>query len=457
MLPTKPLNTDYLHNYSRELALLLSNKFFANTDIITGEQILEFSNIKQINFLIFKILEERWEAEAMRLESPFFDYSQPEVQDGLRTFLNVLSRHIRVQKKAFTAVLIEAIYGTLQLVLDPRSFYEQEIQKPAKIKLTAEYYRRSVKYIQYNREIFKTFVGELALRYSDTFQVEDALTVWHNTLRDHWRYIEPIEWRVKAFNSMLELSIDAIYTRATEAEVEVETVAVVDAKEEEKEEEIQANPTEEATPIYQEETKEEESIENITLESLPTAEEEEESIENITLESLPTLEEEKEEEKHEVETETTDSVLEFLPTLEEEVKEDEIVFSPVAVPTQEEEEDETTQYFAEIGKEVETPAQPDTKAEKENTAPEPDTIVSKYRQERVSSLLDAIPLHEKFTFIDELFGGDNLAFQDALEKIDNAPNYEDARRLTNQYILQFNWDFDRDSTQDFLAWLSRRF
>ncbi|TAE06303.1 MAG: hypothetical protein EAZ95_19225 [Bacteroidetes bacterium] len=444
MLPTKPLNTDYLHNYSRDLALLLSNKFFANTDIITGEQILEFSNIKQINFLIFKILEERWEAEASRLESPFFDYSQPEVQDGLRTFLNVLSRHIRVQKKAFTAILIEAIYGTLQLVLDPRSFYEQEIQKPAKIKLTAEYYRRSVKYIQYNREIFKTFVGELALRYNDTFQAEDALTVWQNTLRDHWRYIEPIEWRVKAFNSMLELSIDSIYTRATEAEVEVQTVVVEDAKVEEKEEE--------------EEAKEEEVVENIALESLPTAEEEEEetkeeeSIENVTLESLPTLdetakEEEKEEEKHEEETETIDAVLETLPTLDEIEKEEET------------KEDETTQYFAEIGKEIETPAETDTTptTDKENTAPEPDTIVSKYRQERVSSLLDAIPLHEKFTFIDELFGGDNLAFQDALEKIDKSPNYEDARRLTNQYILQFNWDFDRDSTQDFLAWLGRRF
>lgn len=444
MLPTKPLNTDYLHNYSRDLALLLSNKFFANTDIITGEQILEFSNIKQINFLIFKILEERWEAEASRLESPFFDYSQPEVQDGLRTFLNVLSRHIRVQKKAFTAILIEAIYGTLQLVLDPRSFYEQEIQKPAKIKLTAEYYRRSVKYIQYNREIFKTFVGELALRYSDTFQAEDALTVWQNTLRDHWRYIEPIEWRVKAFNSMLELSIDSIYTRATEAEVEVQTVVVEDAKVEEKEEE--------------EEAKEEEVVENIALESLPTAEEEEEetkeeeSIENVTLESLPTLdetekEEEKEEEKHEEETETIDAVLETLPTLDETEKKEET------------KEDETTQYFAEIGKEIETPAETDTTptTDKENTAPEPDTIVSKYRQERVSSLLDAIPLHEKFTFIDELFGGDNLAFQDALEKIDKSPNYEDARRLTNQYILQFNWDFDRDSTQDFLAWLGRRF
>lgn len=443
MLPTKPLNTDYLHNYSRDLALLLSNKFFANTDIITGEQILEFSNIKQINFLIFKILEERWEAEASRLESPFFDYSQPEVQDGLRTFLNVLSRHIRVQKKAFTAILIEAIYGTLQLVLDPRSFYEQEIQKPAKIKLTAEYYRRSVKYIQYNREIFKTFVGELALRYNDTFQAEDALTVWHNTLRDHWRYIEPIEWRVKAFNSMLELSIDSIYTRATEAEVEVQTVVVEDAKVEEKEE-----------------AKEEEVVENIALESLPTAEEEEEeeetkeeeSIENVTFESLPTLdetakEEEKEDEEHEEETETIDAVLESLPTLDEIEKEEET------------KEDETTQYFAEIGKEIETPAETNTTptTDKENTAPEPDTIVSKYRQERVSSLLDAIPLHEKFTFIDELFGGDNLAFQDALEKIDKSPNYEDARRLTNQYILQFNWDFDRDSTQDFLAWLGRRF
>ena len=473
MLPTKPLNIDYLHQYSRELALQLANKFFTNTDFITGEQIVEFSNIKQINFLVLKILEERWEAETARLESPFFDYASKEVQEGLRVFLNVLSQHIKVQKKTFTAVLIEAIFGTLLLVLDPRSFYEQEIQKSAKIKLLPENYRRIIKYLQYNREIFKTFVGEIALKHPNGFDSDAAMLVWQNTLRDHWRYIEPIEWRIKAFDSLLQLDIDDIYTRAEIVEaVTVDDNATEDETiQEPAEEKTEPETVLETLPTHVEEEKEPETV----FETLPTHLEEEKEPETV-FEPLPThLEEEKEPEtvfetlpSYLEEEKAPEIVFETLPTHLEEEKAPEIVFETLPTHVEEEKEPETyaaidldpkiqervSQYFENIEEDIKEEKAIVLEKQPEKPA---ENIVSQYRQDKVKSLLEAIPLHEKFTFIDELFGGDNLAFQDALEKIDHSPNYEEARRLTNQYILQHNWDFDQDSTQEFLAWLGRRF
>jgi|GEM_PF-5459088 len=433
MLPTKPLNTDYLHQYSRELALQLSNKFFANTDVITGEQIVEFSNIKQINFLVLKILEERWEAEAMRLESPFFDYTGTEVQEGLRIFLNILSKHMRVQKKTFVAVLIEAVYDTLHLVLDPRTYYEQEIQKNSKVKVTAESYRRIIKYLQYNREIFKTFVGEIALRYPSSFETQEAMTVWQNTLRDHWRYIEPIEWRVKAFSNLLNLNLDEVYTRAEDESLyKVEVLPAVEVEEEVVEDIV-------ATPLPAVEV-EEEVVEDIVATPLPAVEVEEEVVADIVATPLPAVE---------VEEEVVEDIVATpLPAVE---VEEEVVADIVATPLPAVEVEE--EVVADI---VATPL-PAVEVAKEVIESKPENIVAQYRQDKVNSLLEAIPLHEKFTFIDELFGGDNLAFQDALEKIDKVPNYEEARRLTNQYILQHKWDFEQDTTQEFLVWLGRRF
>ena len=465
MLPTKPLNTDYLHNYSRDLALQLSNKFFANADTITGEQIIEFSSIKQINFLILKILEERWEAEVARLESPFFDYSHTDVQEGLRSFLNILSQHIRVSRKTFTTVLMEAIFGTLQLILDPRSFYEQEIQKAAKLKLTAEYYRRTIKYLQYNREIFKTFVGELSLRYPQSFEAQEAMSLWQNTLRDHWRYIEPTEWRVKAFNNLMVLDLDDIYTHATEIisvntqepVLEIEGAEIknnLPTIEVEKEEVVAI-----IEPILPTIEVEKEEVVAIIEPILPAIEVEKEEVVAIIEPILPTVEVEKEEvvaiiepilPAIEVEKEEIVAIIEpILPTIEVEKEEIVAIIEPI-LPTIEVEKDDTASYFEQIGDNNQDKVEPTVAQPKE-------TIVIQYRQDKISSLLEAIPLHEKFTFIDELFGGDNLAFQDALEKIDKSPNYEEARRLTNQYILQHNWDFDQDSTQEFLSWLGRRF
>ena len=174
---------------------------------------------------------------------------------------------------------------------------------------------------------------------------------------------------------------------------------------------------------------------------LPTVEVEKEEVVAIIEPILPAIEVEKEEIVAIIEP--------ILPTIEVEKEEIVAIIEPI-LPTIEVEKDDTASYFEQIGDNNQDKVEPTVAQPKE-------TIVIQYRQDKISSLLEAIPLHEKFTFIDELFGGDNLAFQDALEKIDKSPNYEEARRLTNQYILQHNWDFDQDSTQEFLSWLGRRF
>jgi hypothetical protein len=79
------------------------------------------------------------------------------------------------------------------------------------------------------------------------------------------------------------------------------------------------------------------------------------------------------------------------------------------------------------------------------------------QQGKLGSLRDAIPLGQKFEFSNHLFGGDSLQMNDAIDKLDACANYEEARRLTTDYFLQYNWDFDSEAYQQFMAYVERRF
>lgn len=100
-----------------------SNKLFQSTVgnkmYLTGDELLDICPHKQLNkFILFQIYQE-WHLHVTKLNSPYFDFKHDEVKGALNHFQNVLSRHIRVEKKDYKTLLDKSVYNNVKLILRP--------------------------------------------------------------------------------------------------------------------------------------------------------------------------------------------------------------------------------------------------------------------------------------------------------------------------------------------------
>lgn len=101
----------------------LMARFQFPAGVIRGSEVLKFSDQKQVNnYIMFQVYQD-WNAQAGRFTHPWFDFTEPEVQDALRRFMNVVSKFVRIKRDDFRPLVEKAVYNTLRLILDPEEAF----------------------------------------------------------------------------------------------------------------------------------------------------------------------------------------------------------------------------------------------------------------------------------------------------------------------------------------------
>jgi len=72
----------------------------------------------------------------------------------------------------------------------------------------------------------------------------------------------------------------------------------------------------------------------------------------------------------------------------------------------------------------------------------------------VLHLMTAIGINDRFTFVRELFNNDNAAFENTIQTLNEAANFNDAY---NFMIQHFDWDMDSEAVQQLLEIIRRKF
>ncbi|RDB06977.1 hypothetical protein [Runella aurantiaca] len=86
------------------------------------------------------------------------------------------------------------------------------------------------------------------------------------------------------------------------------------------------------------------------------------------------------------------------------------------------------------------------------------SISSNYQKQPIASISQNIPLHQKFMFIHQLFGGSNSAYENAITELEQAPDFQTARGLiTYKFASQHLWDMTGDTVGELLEIVKRRF
>jgi len=203
------LNEQQISDYSSQVAQKLIDSFFANKEKISGEEILNLCAIKQVNLFVLKRLFQKWNREASKLESPYFDYDDPEVVAAIDNFQNTVSRHILVDKAAFEPILVRAISDTLMLICSPYHFYLNELNSLNEQSiLPFDGLSESKKFTKINRAILDALIGSLEQSNSEQ---TDATAILDNVIGNLTSGPDEMDEYISAFSNYVMLDLNDIY------------------------------------------------------------------------------------------------------------------------------------------------------------------------------------------------------------------------------------------------------
>ena len=85
------------------------------------------------------------------------------------------------------------------------------------------------------------------------------------------------------------------------------------------------------------------------------------------------------------------------------------------------------------------------------------SIGEQMKHNRISNLKTAIDINHKFLFIRELFDGDSDEYNQVIEKLNNAPDMQEARQILSEYHKKHQWQDKQDTLKHFMEIINRRY
>lgn len=427
------VNQQNIQKYAERLTNDLCRQFFINKAFISGTEILSFNTDGQLNLLIIKNIFLSWQKEMLKLKSPYFDYEDEEVKKALKSFMNTLSNHIKVYRYDFEPLVQKAVADYILLAAAPHDFFKKEIEALASPKVPTGLLKEFSKYVQVNKFVLDQVVREIeASGYTETFAGE--------TIRFVLKALNENPDKTAIPETALQSIFDQLQAEVTEfvylPKPPVTRPAFLD-KPKEEEPKTEPAPSLVTEVIEPSATMVEVETEVATIESIV-----EESIEEIE-NNLP-----------EIGTEGSEP-MEEAPVAEEfpaHADEEEPVFQKID-PKPRLEKTKPRSELADMAKGATTLM--DSLRESENRSTLAEALKVETRSAPFKTL---VPMHYRFTFISSLFGGDQQAWAEAVEKIDQTNSYQEAvTMLKNDFGSAYNWAEDDDNVSILFNYVERKF
>ena len=389
--------------YGRRLAVRLCDQHFGSqsTATLDGPAILKFTPLRQLNLLVMRQLLGQWQAETTRLRSPYFDFETTPVQVALTQFMNVLSRHISLGRSAFEPLLAQAAADTLGIVADPAGSFHRLLLGHTEVP-TLTGLRDNLRYLDIDKAFFQGFIDSLPAT-SDLSR--DFLThrfeLYHAA---NYKAHQPMQRLVEEFSALLPLTtadlledgpVSASSFLAASATPIVPIAAPVPVPA------AMTEPAPVAVPTFAAAPQRFPVPAIVTAPSVPT-------VTSTTAPAYPST--------------ATDSV--GVP-LHEKLK--------ASQPT--------APALAETLRGTNVPA-----SLAERAGP------------KVETLREAISINQRFSFINELFGGENMDYHTAIQHLDSLPSADQARAYVTADLSQrYEWNRKEEHVNKLLKLIERKF
>lgn len=396
----RQLNIPEIEKYARRFANTVCNHFFSQKDKISGQEIVALSIEKQVSLLIVKNIFLQWQKETANLRSPFFDYTSADVQKALAAFMNVVSKHISISQKHFEPLLADAVKETLVLTLIPGNYFSDLFAEKSQAISVETDVKPLLKYFKVHRRL----ADELVRRMSATIS---PLSV---------PFAQELVQQIAQQKALLDNEDEIIASLSHTLPLDKNQLAMI------------ASPETPEDPL----DFSNDSINSLSFEVSKMSF----GVENDEPPHSPLYTEDK-------------------PVVQSFFKEPEKpVFQPIQQPKEEPKFVPLNSKFT--GEpEQKKPSLNELLAQQQAKTP---SVSDMYKNAKIQSLNDFIPLNHRYKFINELFGGSTAEFNDAITTIDSCKDYHDAIMIVKEkYLPKYGWDFSKDEVKEFYELIGRKF
>ena len=210
------INKDYVKSYCASYTNNILDTAFKDSPFLKGSDLKELCNPEQINFNLLKAIFLQWEAEVNKFQNPYFDHEASAVQNALKTYMQVLSRHIKLDKGSLRPLLQEAVEETLYQVFDPKYFFENFLWPGDTNHMTLDELVKLKRFLKVNIE----FYHELLKPWIDEQKVEITKSdYWSrlNVIVEDWVHWESNKDYETAFSKVVALNTKTLWNQQAKA------------------------------------------------------------------------------------------------------------------------------------------------------------------------------------------------------------------------------------------------
>jgi hypothetical protein len=200
-----------IDQYSEAYASKIVSAFFNSREKITGPEILDLCDIKQVNLFVLRELMHVWTVESQKLKSPYFNYQAKEVMEAMHHFQNTLSNHISISRSDFLPLLKNAVGQALSVVLSPYDFYSNTLDRQGKGFINVNDLRSDIKYLKINQPPLEKLVQKLEEKKLTTVSGNEAFALLDSILEEVNFTPEDIETYVEQFSKVVPLEVEKLY------------------------------------------------------------------------------------------------------------------------------------------------------------------------------------------------------------------------------------------------------
>jgi hypothetical protein len=211
------INLNEVAQYSKEFSNRVLDSFFSNKEKITGSEVLNLCELRQINLFVIQELFNAWKEQNAKNRSSFFDYEAEPVKEAMDTLMNVLSNHIAIDREHFAPLLDKAVYNTMLLIVDPYDFFADLIEGQ-KDEITADSFKEQIKYVKINKAPLERLLEKLREGNIQSASGNQVFSMLDAILEEVNFTPEDIEGYISKFSSVVPVSIDRFYDQKISAE-----------------------------------------------------------------------------------------------------------------------------------------------------------------------------------------------------------------------------------------------
>lgn len=199
--------------YSQQYSRKLLDTSLAGKQFLNGQELLALSPVDQISLFVVQQLFKTWKAEMLKSRSVYFDYEAEPVKEAQQTLMNVLSRHIRVERKNLEPLVQQAVLQTLNNLLNPYDFFSKLITSNNN-EFHADAFKEDLKYLRLNKAPLLRLSQILHERKVDVISGNEAFGILDKILEELNFTPEDIEPVLLQLSITEPVTLDALYENA---------------------------------------------------------------------------------------------------------------------------------------------------------------------------------------------------------------------------------------------------